>query len=329
MKLPLALALLAAGPALAAPYTFTPLPAGFRAVGLNNLGQISGQKSVASPPGQLNLGVPALYSNGAVTPLDVGTFPSMDAIGGINDAGDFVILENFGGHGEAFAVLGGIVTSIAAPEAQPGTRGVASLNDKRQIVGTTTIFGNNGTPTNQGYISLGATYVLFAVPGARTTEPMSVNNAGQVVGSYLLTSSSAGPQQGFLYDAGAITTIDLPGAVSTTLNGINDQGEVSGTYTDAAGVRHGFTEAGGVFSDVTGPDGSAFLGGSVNNQGQLVGTFGGAGLSYLATPQAVPEPATAAVLGGSLLLLGAIHRRRVAWLRAGPSDPAGVRARSA
>ena len=103
MKLPLALALLAAGPALAAPYTFTPLPAGFTAVGLNNLGQVSGQEAVTSPSGQPNLSVPALYSNGAVTPLNVGTFPSMDTVGGINSAGDFVIFENFGGHGEAFA----------------------------------------------------------------------------------------------------------------------------------------------------------------------------------------------------------------------------------
>lgn len=191
-------------------------------MGLNNLGQVSGQEAVTSPSGQPNLSVPALYSNGAVTPLNVGTFPSMDTVGGINSAGDFVIFENFGGHGEAFAVLGGVVTSIAAPEAQPGTRGVASLNDKRQIVGTTTIFGDHGTSTNQGYISLGATYVLFAVPGAATTQALGINNAGQVVGSTLLTSSSTGPQQGFLYDAGAITTIDRPGAVSTTLNGIND-----------------------------------------------------------------------------------------------------------
>ena len=306
-----AVVLLAAGPALGAPYTFTPLPAGFTATALNNLGQVAGQVGVTFSVGGGASGGPALYANGTVTPLAVGSFPAQDRVVGINDAGDLVATGTLGARDFPFAVFGGVVSSFAFPEQQPGGATVASLNNQRQIVGSTGVFGNGGSFTTQGYVSSSGTSVLLAVPGAQATRPARINDAGQVVGAYYLTSRQTSPQ-GFLYDAGAFTTIDAPGAASTVLNGINDAGEVSGIYTDAAGVQHGFTEAGGVFSDVTGPDGAPFLGSSVNNQGQLIGTFGGTGLSYLATPAAaasLPEPASAALLGGFVALGAAVRRR--------------------
>ncbi len=302
-------ALLAAGPALAVPYTFTPLPTGFTATALNNLGQVAGQAAVGQlPDGSVVVG-PKLYSNGTVTPLSMGPYAPMAQVVGINDAGDLVLVGMSGGTSFPFALFGGVVSNIAVPAAQPGVVTVASLNNERQVLGSTLIFVAVGTATTQGYISSGGAYTLFAVPGAVATRPARINDAGQVVGAYLNFQQSN--LQGFLYDAGTFTTIDVPGAVSTSLNGINDAGEVSGIYTDAAGAQHGFTEAGGVFSDVTGPDGAAFLGSSVNNQGQLIGTFAGGGLSYLATPTAatgVPEPASLALLG-SLVALGAAIRR--------------------
>ena len=302
-----AAALLAAGPALGAPYAFTPLPSGFTATALNNLGQVAGQVPVTYPTGG-----PALYASGTVTPLAVSNTPALDQVVGINDAGDLVLEVAGSGRGTTrpFAVFGGVVSGFAFPEPQPGVGTVASLNNERQILGSSTVFATDGSSTRQGYISSGGVYVLLAVPGAQTTLPAHINDAGQVVGTYYLTYQQTNAQ-GFLYDAGAFTTIDVPGAAATVLNGINDAGEVSGVYTDAAGVQHGFTEAGGVFSDVTGPDGAPFLGSSVNNQGQLIGTFAGNGLSYLATPAAaasVPEPASLALLGG-LVALGAAVRR--------------------
>jgi len=56
-----AAALIGAGPALGAPYTFTPLPNGFTAMALNNLGQVAGQA-----PGTI---APALLSGSTVIPL--------------------------------------------------------------------------------------------------------------------------------------------------------------------------------------------------------------------------------------------------------------------
>ncbi len=58
-----------------------------------------------------------------------------------------------------------------------------------------------------------------------------------------------------------------------------------------------------------------FIPEAVNNLGTLAGPLatpgdGLFGSSFIATPQAVPEPVTAAVLGGGLLVLDAIRRRR-------------------
>ncbi len=309
LKVILPCALLVASPALAAPYAFTPLPAGFTATALNNLGQVAGQAPVVQlADGSVVVG-PALYSNRTVTPLAVGPNAPAARVAGINDAGDLVLVGTSGARSSLFAVFGGVVSGFAVPEAQPGVASVASLNSERQIVGSTLVFATDGTATTQGYVSFGGAYTLLAVPGAGTTRPARINDAGQVVGAY--TNSQQINPQGFLYDAGTFTTIDVPGAASTMLNGINDAGEVSGIYTDATGAQHGFTEAGGVFSDVTGPDGAAFLGSSVNNQGQLIGAFAGGGLSYLATPvaAAVPEPGSAALLGGVLALGAAVRRR--------------------
>src|SRR5712692_10602561 len=68
----------------------------------------------------------------------------------------------------------------------------------------------------------GAT-TFFAVPNATGTFAAGINNAGQVVGTYVLD----GQGHGFLRDSdGSLTYIDFPDAVSTAANGINDSGQI-------------------------------------------------------------------------------------------------------
>lgn len=301
----LSCALLAASPALAAPYSFVPLPVGFSASALNNVGQVAGV--AVRQPGSFP--EPAVYANNTIT------FPSVapsngfsSSLTGINDAGD--LLGTTANGRSPFTVFGGVIGGFAAPGDTSAGVQAYGLNNARLIVGSASVITGQGS-TVQGYVSSGSTYAVVAVPGQDVTNARAINNAGAVVGSF---GPGPGQQyaQGFLDQGGTFTVISVPGADETVPLAINDAGEVAGRYRVAGGNSRGFTEVGGVFSDVTGPDGVAFLPVGLNNAGQLVGTFGDSGLSYLATPLAVPvdvpEPGSLALLGG-LAALGAATRR--------------------
>ena len=316
----LAGALLAASPALAAPYTFTPLPAGFTATALNNLGQVAGQVPTGNPvPDGPTYPIPSVFDRGTVTPIGP-LLPSLTPplvssyrVSGINDAGDVAGVHSYARFNDPIVLRAGAFVSTAAPSfnvirSQPTLTG---LNNQGQVIGFNSQEINpqgSSYLIENAFISSGNAFVVINTPDDESAIPYAINDRGQVVGTLSVVGQSR--SGGFLYDAGEVTAVDVPGAAFTVLNGINDAGEVSGTYTDAAGVQHGFTEAGGVFSDVVGPDGSVFLGGHVNNAGQLIGTFAGGGLSYLATPvdaASVPEPATAALLGGFAALCAVVQ----------------------
>ena len=315
---PLACALLAASPALAVQYTFTALPFGFTAAALNDAGQVAG---VAPPPSG---GEPAaaVFANGALTFPVVPLANGLSFLTGINDAGD-LLGETANGR-SPFAIFGGVATGFAAPGNTSAGIQATGLNNQRQIVGSAIIDNGQGGVL-ESYVSSGGTYAVLTVPSAVPGQPTytqaeAINDAGVVVGKF-------GPglglpnQQGFLDQAGTFTTILVPGSSGTEALAINDGGEIAGQYQVTSLGSRGFTDIGGVFSDITGPDGSTFLPVGLNNAGQLVGTFGGIGLSYLATPQAtsnpMPEPGTAALLGG-LAALGAVLRRR------SPKQPVAV-----
>ncbi len=79
------------------------------------------------------------------------------------------------------------------------------------------------------------------------TEPIAINTAGDVAGTYI--DPNNGAYHGFVRAAnGTITTFDAPGAGTGTAQGtvaisINSAGVIAGTYEDANGVAHGFVRA--------------------------------------------------------------------------------------
>ena len=60
----------------------------------------------------------------------------------------------------------------------------------------------------------GGVYTTIVPPGSYGTQPLSINDLGQIVGYYHDVNDVT---HGFLYNHGAYTTLDVPGALSYPL----------------------------------------------------------------------------------------------------------------
>jgi len=122
------------------------------------------------------------------------------------------------------------------------------------------------------------------------TFAYGINNAGQIVGSYVDATGT----HGFLFSDGTFTTIDDPLATQGTFAlGINNAGEIVGLYVDAAG-DHGFLDIGGTLTTIYPLGTQGVTGGAtgINDSGEIVG---------FAT---IPEPSTLAMNLAVLLGMG-------------------------
>jgi hypothetical protein len=83
-------------------------------------------------------------------------------------------------------------------------------------------------------------YVQFSVIEGTTTAPRSINEKGEIAGTYF---NFAGSRHGFVrYPNGTITTFDVPGSLfgTTGASSINDKGAITGTFSTEAPLSHGF-----------------------------------------------------------------------------------------
>jgi probable HAF family extracellular repeat protein len=85
---------------------------------------------------------------------------------------------------------------------------------------------------SHGFLLSGGTYTTLDVPGVTFTAATGINDAGQIVGSYI---AADGNFHGFLLSEGIYTLVDVPGATSTFIYGINNAGQIVGSYDG-----HGF-----------------------------------------------------------------------------------------
>ena len=110
-----------------------------------------------------------------------------------------------------------------------------------------------------------------------------INDAGEVVGFFF---DPDGNVNGYLYDNGTYTTLDVPSASSTQAQGINDAGQIVGSFSDGSG-SHAFLYSNGVYTLLDDPLATGNTQAlSINNAGQIAGTYSDAtgNHGFVATP---------------------------------------------
>jgi uncharacterized membrane protein len=117
------------------------------------------------------------------------------------------------------------------------------------------------------------TYTRFDFPGAFSTSPFDINNAGHIVGQFAVFVGEQG--RGFYYNGSEFIEIQIPGAISITANAINNHDEVVGTYRDSASQLHGFIYRNGQVTTYDAPvaDATQTSLTGINDAGELTGYY--------------------------------------------------------
>jgi probable HAF family extracellular repeat protein len=304
-----------------------------KAYGINDAGQVVGAAQTAG--GSFH----AFLRNGNSAALqDLGTLGASNSMAtAINASGQVIGMtggdRNLPGYPDVLDPQQGFITDANGQS----MRALGSLNGQP-------LFGNGLNDAGRvvghiGYSELNqaGTFVTgpngsapAALPAAVHYQESSINNAGQIAGTYIGPQAYVGRNAYIGNDSGTVKPLDFsnvanydpgdlggsgqygPASFSET-TGINEFGQVAGIIhnyrfardfafiTGANGqgvidINSLFTLADGDwFRNVTG----------INDQGQFV-VNSGYGHAYLISP--VPEPATLALWGAGLLLVGAAVR---------------------
>jgi hypothetical protein len=217
--------------AICGTYTNFDVPGSTRVIpeGVNNTGQTTGWWSDSAGLNHSFLFQP----NGVVTTFDASLGQDTIALS-INGPGK--IVGYYTGtdklwHG-FLRNLAGEFTTINAPGAGCLGTWALSIDDSGEIAGG---YWDSGCESH-GFIldSLG-NYTTFDIPGNTEVSNTSLNQSGEVAGSYYSTTGNASAPHGFTRDTlGNIVTFDaVAGAYYTVVAGVNASGQIGGEYDPA------------------------------------------------------------------------------------------------
>jgi probable HAF family extracellular repeat protein len=103
------------------------------------------------------------------------------------------------------------------------------------------------------------------------TEAYGINNAGEVVGTGYINSSTF---HAFLYSGGKMKDIGPSGAFQASAYAINTAGQIVGTYSLNSGASGTFLYTNGKMTTLPNPPGSrGGFGAAINDNGEIVGTM--------------------------------------------------------
>lgn len=163
------------------------------------------------------------------------------------------------------------------------------INNSGQLVGISGQAGN-GPPFELGWLFSNGGFTSFAVPGSQETDPLGINDNGEIVGYYVVTNGQGNAQtSGFLYSNGVFTDFNYPdpNGGSTIPLGINDSGQIVGdvVYCNGKGCNGStgtpfsflYTPAANgqpaSFTTLVTPNGDPEVVTAINNNGEWTGYF--------------------------------------------------------
>lgn len=302
-----------------------------RAHGINDIGQVTGFSPIDSSgefvhafiTGPNGVGITDI---GAMNKSYSSSYDASDSdyleaslAVDINESGQVVGQDGlgypYGGRADAFMTGPngtGITRLPDIPE--PSYSGASAINDSGQVVGTV----SNTTYTRSDAFITGANGVgitFIDIPGDHD-EVTSINNLGQVVGSY----SGSGGHHAFVTGSNGIGITDLGnlGGNWSQASDINEFGKIIGSSMTADGSIHSFFFSDGkmidlsILPEVVNAGFTNIRVTAINDHGQIVGTgnLDGYSQAFLLSPFPVPEPQTYAMLLAGLGLLGFMALRR-------------------
>jgi len=94
--------------------------------------------------------------------------------------------------------------------------------------------------SRHGFLLSNGQLTTFDFPGAFFTQPVGINDHGDIVGRYCTVSPCSFNWRGFLLHQGEFTSIDFPEALQSTAWKINAGGQIVGAYQSADGGYHVF-----------------------------------------------------------------------------------------
>lgn len=266
------------------------IPANGRAQSMNNNGTIVGsyQSGTLAQQGFILQG--SQVTN--VTVANLGT-PG-GTLNGINNTGQIV---GWTGATTGFLRNSDGTIAVLAYNAIP-----FGINDHGDVVG----FRYLDTGST-GFIYSNGTFQNLYSPNSMRATPRSINDKGQVVGSY--ATDPYGATAGFVYSGTSFQMLNGPNGLSINPVFINNNGLIVGTLGDGSG----FLLDQGNFTVLKTDGGYNFSPLSINDYGQILGTYydGANSFTATATPRnPVPEPSTLVLLSSVLVLAQAGHSLR-------------------
>ena len=245
--------------------------------GINDAGQIVG--SYVDNNGKSHGFV---LSNGVYTTVDVPFF-AQTWVTAINNTGAIAGYYSDASGTYGFIYSGGTYTYLSDPDPNNVLdTEITGINDAGQAVG----YWSSANGLTHGFqyssFSQNGTFTPLNNPaGASEMEPGGINNAGQVSGSYHVSTGPQAGGHGFLDSGGSYVTLNEPlypgPGFATFAQGINNAGQIVGYYNGSGTTGpHGFLYDGSNnYITIDDPLGSSLGQQAIglNDAGDLVGVY--------------------------------------------------------